>query len=116
MYEIGRLIVTCHYVRSFIDIQTSLTPKLKGCIVKGKLLLCVQDIERRYNFELNKAVPCPAWLGMVSYDLGRGINIHEIFLSAVFYLQTAQKRKKSKVCQDRPTNRPNDRQTDRPTR
>ena len=42
MYEIGRLIVTCHYVRSFNDIQTSLTPKLKGCIVKGKLLLWKQ--------------------------------------------------------------------------
>ena len=35
-------------------------------------------------------------LGRGSNDLGRGINVYEILLSELFYLQTAQKRKKAK--------------------
>ena len=47
--------------------------------------------------------PCRGRLGRGSLELGRGINIHEILISALFKLQTAQKRKKSKMLQDRPT-------------
>ena len=36
-------------------------------------------------------------LGRGSNDSGRGNNIHEILISELFYLQTAQKREKSKV-------------------
>ena len=35
-------------------------------------------------------------MGRGSNDLGRGINVYEILLSELFYLQTAQKRKKAK--------------------
>ena len=47
-------------------------------------------------------------LGRDSHYLGRGFNIYKILISALFYLQTAQKRKKAKC--DR-TDRPADRQT-----
>ena len=47
-------------------------------------------------------------LGRGRNDLGRGINNHRILIPGLFYLQTAQKRQKSK--RDGPT----DRRTDRP--
>ena len=52
-------------------------------------------------------------LGRGRNDLGRGINNQRILIPELFYLQTAQKRRKSKVGRmDGPTDRP----TDRPTR
>ena len=44
-------------------------------------------------------------------DLGRGIDIHDILISALFNLQIAQKRKKSKVWQDQPITWLTDQQT-----
>ena len=48
-------------------------------------------------------------MGRGSNELGRGINNHRILIPELFYLQTAQKRRKSKVGGT-------DRRTDRPTR
>ena len=52
-------------------------------------------------------------LGRSRNDLGRGINNHRILISELFYLQTTQKRQKSKEGRtDGRTDRPIDRQDD----
>ena len=57
--------------------------------------------------------PCRGRLGRGSNDLGRDINIHEVLLSEVFYLQIPLKRKKSRW--DGRTDERTDGRTDRPT-
>ena len=56
-----------------------------------------QDCRRRFgrsSIELDRG---GIELGRGRNDLGRGINIHEILISELFYLETAQKCKKSEV-------------------
>ena len=83
-------------------IQSTLLTLCSSCVVRN-----LREQGRIHD------CPCRGRLGRGRNNLGRGINNHRILIPELFYLQIAQKRRKSKVGR---TDGPTDRPTDRPTR